>query len=83
MNVHVVVKGDTIKNLNVNWQDSKELANRFSSGWNKLRPFQQRRLLERVFKEIFIGKDGFSVVCWSSFKGKEVLSGATQGQLVQ
>lgn len=71
------------KNLNVNWQDSKELANRFSSGWKKLRPFQQRRLLERVFKEIFIGKDGFSVVCWSSFKGKEVLSGATQSQLVQ
>jgi site-specific DNA recombinase len=55
---------EAAQKLNVDWENSASLINKFNMGWKGLRPFQQTRLLHRVFKEIVIGVDGFTVICW-------------------
>ena len=59
------------RELEVDWSNKRMLLGKFNSGWKQLRPFQQTRLLHRVFKDILVDVNGFTLICWSDYQHSE------------
>jgi len=61
---------ESAQELNVDWDSDTGLMSKFNRGWKILKPFQQRRILHRVFREIVVSAEGFRIVCWTAPKAE-------------